>query len=171
MTLDLIFLILFIYFGFIFFLILFRFLYYRGKIRINILTAIGKIIVWRKPIFEGNKIYAQIRKENKRKFIPEWKAELTQIHDFSKWFGRRGRETYIMPEASETITFDFKGNGIIQPMWDKQQSTRYIYSKVLTEEGRGEKLPIPMWILYVTLLTGIASAFFGFLIYLKLGAF
>lgn len=148
------------------------FLFYirrRGKIRVNILTPIGKIIRWRKPLFEGSKIYILIRKENKRKFIPEWKAEVTQIHDFSKWFGRRGREIYIMPEASKTITFDFQGNGIEQPMWDKKTSTEFINAKVLKREGEGLKPTFPTWILYLNLLLAGITIVIEILNYLKLG--
>jgi len=149
-------------------LVTFLILRHRGKIRVNILTPIGTHVRWSKPIFEGNNIYVFIRHEKRRKNIPEWKARITQIHDFPRRFGRRGREIYIMPEAPETITFDFERREIDQPMWDKKTSQEFINAKVLKREGEGMKPPIPNWILYITLIFVMISTLLGILTYLKI---
>jgi len=141
----------------------------REKIAMRILTSLGRTTIMVKPNFESNVVYAIIRKENKRKNISEWKAKITQVIQYPKRFSRTGREAYIMPEATETISFDFTGNGIIQPVWDKKTSTEYINAKVLKNEGEGLKPTFPTWILYLTLLLAGITTFIGILLYLKLG--
>ena len=143
---------------------------HRGKMRVNIMfiPSREKLVCFIKPFYESHVKKLLIQKANKRKNIPDWEVEVTQEWDYHKRFGRIGKEVYVTPKASQTMSFYLPSN-IDVPIYDKRTWYHWLNANVLTRRGEGTKPPIPNWILYLILGISAITLIAMIFLFLRIG--
>jgi hypothetical protein len=154
------------YFSLAIILVLFFLLRRRGKIKVNILlpNTTQHLITWGKPIYDEKGMKLLIRKAKGK--TTEWMPRVKQIFYYSSW-KRLKKEVFTEYEAEETM--EFKPHEIKQNELTKQQVIDIGNAKVIENEGKGSKPPIPPMLLYVIIGIGFLTLILVFLVINRIG--
>jgi len=111
-----------------------------GKIQARIKNPFLEKKVWRKPLDDGKTLI--MRKEDKKKGIPMWKATFTNMSLVPiKSMGRRALAIDILYESPRAIDYDFKAGECIPYGLSFEDVNRFVTAKALLVRGEVKKQP------------------------------
>jgi len=111
-----------------------------GKILVRIKNPFLEKKVWRKPLDDGKTVI--IRKENKKKGIPIWKATFTNMSLVPiKSMFRRALAIDILYESPKAVDYDYRAGDCIPYGLTFEDVNRFVTARALLVRGEVKKQP------------------------------